>query len=100
MHLVRGARWSDGAEFTAEDVLFTYYDNFMDPNVPSRTGPGNWTYGGKVTGLEQVDKYTLRWHFGVERPIVAFFKMDPYDFSVVAAHVFKPPTPATGACVP
>ena len=90
MHLVEGARWSDGVEFTAEDVMFTYHDNFMDPNVPSRSGPGTWTYGGNLTDLEQMDKYTIRFTFGIKQPIVAFFRMDPYDFSVVAAHIYKP----------
>ena len=34
MHLVEGAKWSDGAPFTSEDVIFSWEDNIVDPSVP------------------------------------------------------------------
>ena len=36
MHLVEGAKWSDGVPFTSEDVMFTWDDNIVDPNITPR----------------------------------------------------------------
>ena len=40
MHLIEGAKWSDGVPFTADDVMFYWDDNILDPNVtPRRAAP-------------------------------------------------------------
>ena len=87
MHLVEGAKWSDGVEFTADDVLFTYNDCILDPTVPHWQSAGTWTMDGKVTELEKVDDYTIKWHFGTAYPIYIFYYMDYLDFSVAPKHV-------------
>lgn len=89
MQLVEGIKWSDGVELTADDVLFTYNDNILDPQVTSWKTASAWTFGGKVTELEKVDDYTIRWHFGVAFPYRVFFLMDYHDFDVAPAHVYK-----------
>ena len=33
MHLIEGAKWSDGVPFTADDVMFTWEGYILDPNV-------------------------------------------------------------------
>jgi peptide/nickel transport system substrate-binding protein len=53
MNLIEGAKWSDGVPFTADDVMFTYENYILDPNVPSPNEADAWTYGGKVTTLEK-----------------------------------------------
>ncbi len=35
MHLMEGVKWSDGEPFTSEDVVFSFEDFIMDPNVNS-----------------------------------------------------------------
>ena len=89
MHLIEGAKWSDGTEFTADDVLWTYYDCILDPQVPSWTNAGTWTVAGKVTELEKVDKYTIRWRFGAPYPVYLLWYMDYLDFSVSPKHVLQ-----------
>ncbi len=54
-HLRRGVRWHDGAEFTAEDVTFTY-DTVTDPKIPT---PYSSNYG-PVKSVEASDKYTVK----------------------------------------
>ena len=36
--LRRDVRWSDGKPFTAEDVVFTYRDIYLNPSIPNSTG--------------------------------------------------------------
>ncbi|CAA9587245.1 MAG: hypothetical protein AVDCRST_MAG86-3969 [uncultured Truepera sp.] len=89
MNLIEGAKWSDGVPFTADDVVFTYENYILDPNVPSPNETDAWTYGGEVTTLEKVDDYTVRFTFGAARPYSAFYRMGYEDFSVVPKHVFS-----------
>jgi len=90
MHLIEGAKWSDGHPFTADDVLFTYYDCILDPHVPSWQGPGTWTIDGKLVELEKIDDYTIRWKFPKPFPYYLLWYMDYLDFSIAPAHVLKP----------
>ena len=89
MSLIEGARWSDGHPFTAEDVLFTFNDYIMDPNVPSWAGSSAWTFGDAPTTLEQLDDYTIRFTFGAAYPVAAFYRMGYLQFSVMPKHVFS-----------
>jgi len=62
MQLVEGARWSDGEPFTSDDVMFTWEDNILDPNVTPAPGTSAATFGEGTT-LEAVDDYTIKWTF-------------------------------------
>jgi peptide/nickel transport system substrate-binding protein len=90
MHLIEGAKWSDGEPFTSEDVIFTWEDFILDPNVNSWQGASNWTWDGEVATLEAVDDYTIKWTFPVPRPVEKFYNMDEGQFSVMPAHLLKP----------
>ena len=37
-YLKKGIKWSDGEPFTADDVIFTYRDVYLNPSIPNSTG--------------------------------------------------------------
>jgi len=62
-YLRRGVRWSDGEPFTAEDVVFTYRDIYLNPQIPNSTGD---MFKGILKSQEdignfvkKIDDYTL-----------------------------------------
>ena len=90
MHLIEGAKWSDGEPFTSEDVIFTWEDYILDPNVNSWQKASNWEWDGQQATLEAVDDYTIKFTFPVEKPLEKFYYMDEQDFDVMPAHLLKP----------
>lgn len=87
MHLIEGAKWSDGAPFTADDVLFTYYDCIVDSHIPSFQSAGVWTMDGKLTEIEKVGDYTIKWHFNTPFPVYILNYMGVIDFSIAPEHI-------------
>ncbi len=94
MNLLRGAKWSDGAPFTSEDVMFTWEHVILDPNVNSYTGRSTWQIDGEDINLEALDEYTLKWTFPVPFPVQKLFSMDESDFYVMPKHVWAEFHPA------
>jgi len=91
MHLVEGAKWSDGEPFTADDVIFTWEDLINDPQIVRNGVKGDaFNLDGQPSILEKVDDYTIRWTFAVAKPLQLFYYMDEGDFNVSPAHVLKP----------
>jgi len=61
-HLRQGMRWSDGAPFTADDMLFWYEDVFSNKHLTK--APSSWLVsGGKPVVLEKIDEYTIVFRF-------------------------------------
>ncbi len=64
-----GMKWSDGAPFTADDVLFWWNDIILNeeitPNVPQAFQPG-----GQPMKVKKLDEYTLE--FGFTAPYFSF----------------------------
>ncbi|MBN1810919.1 MAG: ABC transporter substrate-binding protein [Anaerolineae bacterium] len=74
-HMRKGALWSDGQPYTADDVMFYYEDirlnTEMNPN-----GIGGWLkVGGEPVVIEKVDDFTFKFKFvtpyGLFIPILA-----------------------------
>ncbi len=94
MHLIEGAKWSDGEPFTADDVMFTWEYLILDPNVNSATSRTTWQIEGEDVNLEKIDDYTIKWTFPVPFPVQLLFSMDEYDFAVWPKHIWEPLHPA------
>lgn len=65
--LRKGHKWSDGAPFTTEDMLFWWEDIMTNtdlfPEVPSY-----WVYGGEPMQLEALDDVTMVFSFAAPAP--------------------------------
>ncbi|MCU9838606.1 ABC transporter substrate-binding protein [Ruegeria sp. WL0004] len=67
VHLRAGHKWSDGAPFTAADVVFWYDNLMMDTNVMAE--PKDYALaGGKSMTVEAVDDTTVRFTLEAPKP--------------------------------
>jgi len=67
MTLRAGHKWSDGAPFTAEDIVFWYEDLILNENVYPET-PGRWLFGGEPMTVEARSPTEVRFGFAVPTP--------------------------------
>jgi len=81
--LRRGHKWSDGAPFTAHDIVFWYDHLVMDENVvesPRET----WLAGGEPFEVEALDDVTVRFELAAPKPGLL------YTFATDYAQPFQP----------
>lgn len=88
MHLVEGAKWSDGVAFDADDVMFYWDDNVIDPNVSPLNGATQETFGAGTT-LKKIDAYTVEWTFKEAFPRQYLYAMAYGTFCPGPAHILK-----------
>lgn len=59
IYLRKGAKWSDGAPFTADDIVFQFEDVFGNDEL-TPVKPGQWSPGGELIKAKKVNDYTVR----------------------------------------
>jgi peptide/nickel transport system substrate-binding protein len=92
MHLVEGAKWSDGAPFGADDLMFYWEDQVLDSNVSPLNGATQETFGAG-TALKKIDDYTVEWTFKDAFPKQYLYAMAYGTFCPGPSHVLKPQHP-------
>jgi peptide/nickel transport system substrate-binding protein len=70
--LRKGARWSDGAPFTADDILFWYKDVIQNKDLTPSLPTWIRNTDGSAAKVEKLDDYTVR--FTYDRPATLFLQ--------------------------
>lgn len=68
-HLRHGVRWSDGAPFTGDDVVFSVH-TIMNPNNNEEQGTSGWD---SIAKMDQPDPYTVVFH--LKRPYGSYLPL-------------------------
>ncbi|MFV0360231.1 ABC transporter substrate-binding protein, partial [Tropicimonas sp.] len=92
VHLIEGAKWSDGDPFDIEDILFYWNDHIMFPNLTPLNGATQASFGEGTT-LEAVDDYTFRFNFTTPFPGQVLYNMAYGNFCPGPSHILKPEHP-------
>ena len=95
VHLIEGAKWSDGDPFDTEDIDFYWNDVVMDPEVTPLMGASQDTYGAGTT-LAIVDAFTFTMTFTTPFPEAVLYSMAYGNFCPGPSHMLKPKHPKYG----
>ena len=68
--LRKGARWSDGSPFTADDILFWYKDVLLNKDLTPSVPTWMQNKDGSAAKVEKIDDYTVQ--FTYDRPATLF----------------------------
>jgi peptide/nickel transport system substrate-binding protein len=92
IHLIEGAKWSDGDPFDAEDVMFYWEDHVVDPELTPLNGASPETFGVGTT-LTKIDDFTVKFTFTQPYPESVLYAMAYGTFCPGPSHVMKPEHP-------
>ena len=88
LYLREGVKWSDGAPFTVDDILFWWEDIQMNSEVTPGGASRDWKAGNEYGTFKKINDYTLRITFTAPHPSIMFNKSHPWGLS--QAHFFAP----------
>ncbi len=68
VNLRKGAKWSDGAPFTADDIMFWYEDVYKNKDLVP-TPSADFSIAGKEGKITKIDDYTVEFRFPDPYPL-------------------------------
>ncbi|MBK8023101.1 MAG: ABC transporter substrate-binding protein [Chloroflexi bacterium] len=71
--LREGLKWSDGAPFTTDDLVFMWEDLYMNAEVTPGGPPGFFQPGGEPMQVEKVDDLTIKYTFSVPYYVAPYY---------------------------
>jgi ABC-type dipeptide/oligopeptide/nickel transport system permease component/ABC-type transport system substrate-binding protein len=95
--LRRGMRWSDGAPYTADDVMYWWEQEVMNPEMKAL--PPTWMHvAGKPGYVEKVDAHTVRFVFPLPNALFLETLASAPEPCNTPAHYLRPyhPDPKIG----
>jgi len=94
VHLIEGAKWSDGDPFDTEDIDFYWNGIIQDAEITPLNGATAATYANAT--LTIVDPYTFTMSFDTAFPESVLYAMAYGNFCPGPSHVLKPKHPKYG----
>ncbi len=94
VHLIEGAKWSDGDPFDTEDIDFYWNGIIKDPEVTPLMGATAATYNDATLAI--VDANTFTMSFATPFPEQVLYAMAYGNFCPGPSHVLKPKHPKYG----
>jgi len=81
--LRKDMRWSNGAPFTADDVVFTY-TTVKGMEIPG----GNWSGAYEPEKVEKIDTWTVKFYFKEKKTMTIYY--DTLMTAIVCSNYWKP----------
>lgn len=81
--LRKDMRWSNGAPFTADDVVFTY-NTVKEMKIPG----GNWGGAYEPEKVEKIDTWTVKFYFKEKKTMTIYY--DTLMTAIVCSNYWKP----------